>query len=188
MGTTTTPKPDKTKLAAPLPEVTDAVEELLKVLTGGQYDSATYWGKATVDDANTYLNGLPVSNTLTDATGKLTGKVPALEQALGTGTNTLKEYFQKFTQQTTTATQDILAPLNALNTPHPDQKYTEPAQIGLFPALFGIAGAAGVDAAAAQNGVNQALDMANNAVNYVYFGTLGVGALAKLGTALSGKK
>jgi hypothetical protein len=180
---------DKTKLRDPLPAVVGALEELCDVITGGGYVSATFWGKATLNEAEAYMTGLTVTAPLHDTLTKVTGKVPGVKDAMTQASAAIKSFMDTVAKQGSAVTGDLIPAINQLNNPHADNNYPNapatPDPFGFIPAILGLGNAAGLSMGGVQSSINTVIGYANDAVTYAYFSVLATQTLALLTASMA---
>lgn len=183
------PVADKSKLQSPLPAVVTALEELMGVLTAGGspvYNSAEFWGKASLAEATTYLDDLDVNPNLKATIQKVTGPVPGFSGALSDATTAINGFINNVSQTANGVTGDVIPAIAQLNTPHASGTFgTGPTDnYGYIPGILGVANAAGLNVSGVQGVINTAVGVAQDSVTYAFFTLLATKTLARLTESL----
>lgn len=138
---------DRSGLFKALPErmqqISKAVDEMNKVVTGGKFDGEQVWGAKATDDLTKYMGELPIDEKLKAEVNKLLNGAPApITSAIEKMVTGLKDVVKKLQDQVDAVGDDVTGRIDALKNlteEHEKDDYSfADNHFGLIPALTGI--------------------------------------------------
>lgn len=138
---------DRSGLFKALPErmqqISKAVDEMNKVVTGGKFDGEMIWGAQATDNLTDYMAKLPIDEKLKAEVNKLLNGAPApITSAIEKLTTGLKDVVKKLQDQVDAVGDDVTGRIDALKNlteEHKPEDYSfADSHFGLIPALTGI--------------------------------------------------
>lgn len=138
---------DRSGLFKALPErmqqISKAVDEMNKVVTGGKFDPEQVWGAKATDNLTDYMTKLPIDEKLKAEVNKLLNGAPApITSAIDKMVTGLKDVVKKLQDQVDAVGDDVTGRIEALKNlteEHQPGDYSfADNHFGLIPALTGI--------------------------------------------------